>query len=258
MYFLLKTLFFPFILSTLLGKPAPAPLEVHVVVTNPTCTGTCDGKVKAIVTGGQPGYMYQWSNGLKSENYYDACAGKGSVTVKDIAGNTATADWEIKDPPPIGIDRMVTNQPSAGISDGRIEVEVTGGLLPYQFSLDGVKYSTSNVFNGLGPGSYIINIRDTNGCNVQSSAVTLEVVTDNVNLKTLYHLTYNEENKLIHLYSNIPLYMHLTDLQGRVLLDTESSKSHDIPMGDLYYGFYILKITDGLRSSYEKIIKIHP
>ena len=36
MYFLLKTLFFPFILSTLLGKPAPAPLEVHVVVTNPT------------------------------------------------------------------------------------------------------------------------------------------------------------------------------------------------------------------------------
>jgi hypothetical protein len=255
MHLLKKFLFLAFLVLLWLDSAAAVPLQIQVQVTHPTCAGLCDGKVKLIVTGGQPGYMFQWSNGLRSENYYDACAGKGTVTVKDIGGNTTTAEWELKDPPPIGIDRLQTRQPTAGQSDGRIEIEVTGGLLPYQFSLDGEKFSTSNIFNGLAPGSYVINIKDTNGCNVQSGSVVLEVANKTLELKSLYHLTYNEEKEILHLYSNVPLYMQLIDLVGRKIQDEELSKGHDVFMDNLDYGVYFLKVTDGMRTSYEKIVK---
>jgi len=255
MYLFLKSFFFPILLNAVLSSNSPAPLEVHVQVTHPTCTGKCDGTVKLMVTGGQPGYTYQWSNGLRSENYYDVCAGKGSVTVKDIAGNSSTANWELIDPPPIGIEKLLTKQPTAGQSDGRIEIEVTGGLLPYQFSLDGEKFSTSNVFNGLAPGAYVINIKDTNGCTVQSGTIILNVVAPSADLKSLYHLTYNEEKKILHLYSNVPLYMQLLDLVGRKMEDEELSKGRDIFIDNLEYGVYFLKVTDGTRTSYEKIVR---
>src|SRR2546426_3614472 len=51
-----------------------------------------------------------------------------------------------------------------GTCDGTFTATGTGGHPPYQFSLNGGPYQSSNVFTGLCAGSYIVTIRDTNGC----------------------------------------------------------------------------------------------
>ena len=48
--------------------------------------------------------------------------------------------------------------------DGSVTVAATGGLEPIEYSLDGVNYQSSNVFNGLSDGSYTIHATDANGC----------------------------------------------------------------------------------------------
>lgn len=255
MKFFLSTILF-FFIESLLPAQSPAPLEIHIQVTHPTCAGKCDGTVKVTVTGGQPGYMYFWSNGSRAENYYDACAGTGEIVVKDIAGNVATGAYSVIDPLPIGIDKLITKQPTAGHNDGWIEIQISGGLLPYQFSLDGEKYSTSNEFYNLASGSYVINIKDSNGCLVQSSTIVLDRVMRTSDLKTAYHMNFNNENRSIHLYANFPLKIKLTDLQGRVFQKEDFNTSHDINLDNLDYGVYFLKISDGVRNSYERIVKI--
>jgi len=233
----------------------PDPLEIHFQVTHPTCAGKCDGTVKVTVTGGQPGYMFFWSNGSRAQNYYDACAGTGELVVKDIAGNIATGAFAVVDPQPISIDKLVTHPPLAGRNDGFIAVEISGGLLPYYFSLDGEKYSTSNEFYNLPPAPYVIYIKDTNGCLVQSSTFVLDENVNNVDLKSVYHFNYRPEKHALHIYSDIEMSMELADLQGRVLKKEELSKSHDISFDDFYYGIYFLRLSDGVQSSYEKIVK---
>ena len=48
--------------------------------------------------------------------------------------------------------------------DGSLTVAATDGLEPIEYSLDGVNYQSSNVFNGLSDGSYTIHATDANGC----------------------------------------------------------------------------------------------
>ena len=70
-------------------------------------------------------------------------------------------------------------------------------------------------------------------------------------------MNFNSESQMIHLYAKIPLTMQLTDLQGRVLQKGDLDLSHDINLDNLYYGVYFLKISDGMRNSYERIIQVN-
>jgi hypothetical protein len=57
-----------------------------------------------------------------------------------------------------------------GASDGIITVDVSGGVAPYGYSIDGVEFQTENNFSGLAPGTYYITIQDSNGTGVTSTA----------------------------------------------------------------------------------------
>ena len=48
--------------------------------------------------------------------------------------------------------------------DGSVTVAAADGLDPIEYSLDGVTYQPSNVFEGLSDGSYTIHATDANGC----------------------------------------------------------------------------------------------
>ncbi|QOI98021.1 MAG: SprB repeat-containing protein [Flammeovirgaceae bacterium] len=58
--------------------------------------------------------------------------------------------------------------------NGSISVTASGGVLPYQFKLDAGTFGTAAVFNNLGGGTFIITVRDNNGCEKELS-VTLEL-----------------------------------------------------------------------------------
>ncbi|MEO6037429.1 MAG: SdrD B-like domain-containing protein, partial [Saprospiraceae bacterium] len=56
-------------------------------------------------------------------------------------------------------------------STGSITVNsVTGGLAPYQFSLDGGTGQTDSLFQNLGIGQHAVEVEDANGCTVTQSA----------------------------------------------------------------------------------------
>ena len=60
---------------------------------------------------------------------------------------------------------------------GEITVtSVSGGNPPYEYSIDGVNFQTSNVFTGLTQGAYTITISDTNICTAVTNTITIDAL----------------------------------------------------------------------------------
>lgn len=56
------------------------------------------------------------------------------------------------------------NPTSCTLQDGTITANPSGGVTPYQFAIDAQPYSVNSVFNNLQAGTYILKVKDQNGC----------------------------------------------------------------------------------------------
>lgn len=57
-----------------------------------------------------------------------------------------------------------TNVSCIGTADGTITLTPSGGIIPYQYSINGGAYQSSNVFTGLAFGNYSIVVKDAKEC----------------------------------------------------------------------------------------------
>ncbi len=72
------------------------PISITAInITNASCPGIADGSITLQVTGGNPPYAYQWSNGMVTQNATNILAGTYTVTVTDASAATATASFTI-------------------------------------------------------------------------------------------------------------------------------------------------------------------
>jgi len=69
---------------------------------------------------------------------------------------------------------------SPEICDGNITVVAQGGILPYQYSIDGVNFQNSNIFNNVCSGTITVTAKDNTG-NTQTQTI---VISPNTNLET--------------------------------------------------------------------------
>ena len=112
-----------------------------------------------------PNYTYQWSTGAQTPSIMVTEAGDYTLTVTHQSNGVTckasrTISVEISNMPQISsvdIDDMSVNNTVT------INTESNG---MYEFSLDGVDFQTSNVFEGVPPGVHTVSMRDPYGCGV--------------------------------------------------------------------------------------------
>lgn len=68
------------------------------------------------------------------------------------------------------LESLQTTSTTCSDPVGSIVLEVSGGNGGLMYSLDGLVYQSSNVFNNLLPGSYIIYVEDSFGCTIEVEA----------------------------------------------------------------------------------------
>jgi hypothetical protein len=99
-------------------------------------------------------------------------AGIYSVSVTDARGCTDdTAGIEIVQGTPLTAKLFRKTAVSCLGNDGTIIISAIGGKSPYQYSLNGGAFGTSNTFTGLTPGSYSLAVTDAKGCADDSTGV---------------------------------------------------------------------------------------
>ncbi|MBN1111638.1 MAG: SprB repeat-containing protein, partial [Bacteroidales bacterium] len=145
-----------------------------------SCNGNLEGEI--IFTATSEFAITYYIDGPVSLNnttgiFENLPAGDYDIYVTDESGCTVmhTKQIAITQPSELVFDYInVTNflpTSCAGDKQGKIFVKASGGVGPYQFSIDGVNYTTSREFNNLDGGKYEVYVKDANGC------ITMQEVT---------------------------------------------------------------------------------
>ncbi len=149
---------------------AYTPLDASFTIDQETCSGSCDGAVVAVATGGQQPYGYTWSpapaSGQGTPSVSGLCAGAYDLTIFDAAFCDTTLSVVVPGPSPVDAQATVQNASCAGVCDGSIALSATGGTGTYTYTWSpapGGGQGTANA-TGLCAGSWSVTVADANGC----------------------------------------------------------------------------------------------
>jgi gliding motility-associated-like protein len=142
-------------------------ININIQTTNATCN-TTNGSINVTATGGKPPYQYKIDGeGPFNNGFYPAIEpGSHLIEVKDANGNTASATAIVANTsaPPVLTLTSFTNPSTCNNADGSFIVAASGGLPPYEYSLDMVNFTISSSFGNLAAGFYTVMVRDAKGC----------------------------------------------------------------------------------------------
>jgi gliding motility-associated-like protein len=145
--------------------------ETNLEIIPTTCNGS-SGSITGLNALGSPPYTYRWVDLSEVEVGTDIDvsglpAGQYYLTITDGNGcETSSNIYTIEDAGNLQVLEVELTQPHCGRPDGQIVVH---GFSPsasaLEFSIDdGASYSSDSVFTGLSAGTYIVRMRDVNGC----------------------------------------------------------------------------------------------
>ncbi len=164
---------------TIIGNPAPNASMSPVQQT--ICPGTT-ATITLTFTPGTAPFDLTYTDGISNYNLTGVNTGDNItvsppvtanynfVSITDALGCSRTANFtggaQVIVQPPISINNIqVTDVGCNGGNDGVITVSATGGVPPFQYSIDnGATYQNSNTFPNLPAGSYDVVVRDNFGC----------------------------------------------------------------------------------------------
>lgn len=147
-------------------------LTIFTTSSFETCSGSQDASATVVADGGNPPYIYTWSNGYVGYKNPDLAAGTYQVTVLDSDDCQLSAS-ETVEISPEGIWLMLsgTNASCCG-SDGTAHVSIMTGDAPFIIEWSDGQTGTTDPI-GLAPGELCVTVSDANGCS-ETECMVLE------------------------------------------------------------------------------------
>lgn len=162
-----------FVLSSCSKKENPVadPCAGKVITitetVTPTSGGTSTNGIIAVTAAGSTGFSYSINNGAfaGTNTFTNLAVGTYAVTVKDLNGCTAIKNIQVTSNscPVITITATTNNTTSPTATNGSIVATATGST-GFTYSINGAAFQASGSFTGLAVGSYVISVKDANGC----------------------------------------------------------------------------------------------
>jgi SprB repeat len=225
---------------------------LSVIPQNTSC-GLLNGTITVTAgTGGTAPYEYS-INGTTfqpSNIFNNLFNGTYAVFIKDALGcfTSTSATISIGSIPKV---TAYTVAASCNNSDGSIFAVGTLGVAPYQFSLDGIVYQSSNVFNGLPAGFYTMYMKDDRGCLV-TTGVTISNLTAATFTTTIVPSKCGAQNgsiTILNVLGGTPAYTYSFD--GGLTYGTNNISN------SLFAGNYTVIVKDGTGCLTTKVVLVN-
>ena len=154
---------------------SPEAILIDATATNETMANANDGTANVmVISGGSPGFTYQWSNGANAPVINNLSPGSYQVTVTDSQDCTVTASVVVQSVDCDNFTSIISweNISCSGKEDGMATATVGGATVPvtYAWSNGG---NTATITN-LEPGTYAVSVSDAAGCSAELEATVLE------------------------------------------------------------------------------------
>jgi gliding motility-associated-like protein len=168
---------------TLLAGAAP---------TATTCEGAANGNLVITPFSGTAPYTFSldgagFVSGAAPYTFNNVAAGPHTILVRDAQGCQSNAvPVTVAAGPPLVTTATSTPALCNAGSSGTITVAPPAiGLTPFEYSLDGISWQTTNQFTGLAAGTYTVRFREANGCIGSTSLDIAEPVAINLSATTV-------------------------------------------------------------------------
>ena len=143
----------------------PDPLVADLAAENISCFGLRDGSIGTDISGGTPGYSYNWSGNRDGPTIQNLPAGTYFLTVTDNNGCNTELDTTLTQPDELFLELGdIVDNICFGERNGTINVGANGGTSPYAFAVDGRPFAPTAALDGLPAGDYQVVVRDALGC----------------------------------------------------------------------------------------------
>lgn len=133
-----------------------------------SCPGADDGSVVVEVTANGETKKYSYSidgeNFIPRNAFKDLTAGDYNLYIRDSSDCIFTYPFTIQEPQAPTLTLLSQNTSCFGGKNGKIVVQTKNGQPPFTYALNGINFQTSHIFDGLGASSYVVVVRDNNGC----------------------------------------------------------------------------------------------
>jgi gliding motility-associated-like protein len=167
--------------DTTVSLTEPAAIAILTEDATPiTCAGANDGTIVITSSGGTAPMTYTLnpgavSNGTGIFNGLSAATYTVSVSDSEGCGPVNSSPLAIIDPPALVLDSLVSAEISCnGVGDGSIEIYMSGGVPPYEFSINNqANWSSDSIFIDLAPATYEVYIRDANACTLFAGTIVM-------------------------------------------------------------------------------------
>jgi len=153
----------------------PDQVSLTIALINKTdvyCNISTNGSITVNSSGGVPPYVYSINAGPTQSSGVFSSLGSGSysISVTDQNMCSESIDVEIIETTSLSIDAVAVNEAICGLtSTGDATISASGGLAPYEYSLDFGPNQNSNYFNIVGIGMHDISVYTSDGCSVSST-----------------------------------------------------------------------------------------
>ncbi len=152
------------------------PLKANITSsTNANCNDSCNGTATITSSGGTAPISYLWNDPSLQTTLTATglCAGTYTVTVTDAAGCKSILVRLINEPTAIVHAIESTDAYCGGLCIGTATSTITGGTPPYSYTWNDPGSQTTPTASALCPGTYTVNVTDSNGCKATDSVTVL-------------------------------------------------------------------------------------
>lgn len=144
-------------------------------INDVTCPGGTDASLIVIIESVSNSDNYEYSlDGIdfqEDASFYNLTAGIYTAYIKNQNNCIYTQLFAVEQPNDNEVSLVHTDISCPGAEDGSITVAVQGPDNVFEYSLDGISYQASNIFESLSPGAYEVMVKNANNCVSTESAL---------------------------------------------------------------------------------------
>lgn len=152
------------------------PIAIGFNPINPSCFGSANGQLEAIVSQGKSPYTYKWNVGGtgNTNRLFNLKVGSYYIDVTDANGCRASDTINLTQPNILLAIRNEKDVNCAGLENGQVTFNAQGGTPNYTYILNQSTQNTTGIFTGLPSGLHALEIIDKNGCKYDDEFVITE------------------------------------------------------------------------------------
>lgn len=213
-------------------------LAANAVPAATSCSGATNGSITVTPTNGTGPYSYSLDGGAfvpgpSPYTFSNLSAGNHTITVTEIATGCVTnvIPVTVDAGPVLVTSASKTDVLCNGGNTGTITVAQPAiGVAPFEYSLDGINWQTSNVFNGLTAGVYNVRYREANGCQNNLSITVDEPAVLSFSASSVPVVCNGQSNGIINTATSGGMAPYEYSIDGGT--NWQSSPTFNVPAGN--------------------------